>query len=261
MVFRIVAMVIRIVAMVIRIVAMVIRRHMIHFFIAIYMDTRIWGPGGWKLLHSIAEDTTTTLRWKIKLTKTLHKILPCVYCRDSFAIYEKQLGLNMDCDDFSKTMYRIHNKVNLKLEKQGYVVRRASSYQSVQKRYQTLNQRLESTNCDDLGYLFIGCVVFNYPSTNPSKELSKQYASFFQALSRTYPVRSVRRILKAYHKENPIEGSLKSRSSLIKWFSKYPIKRINTLKKRELIDLFDSFRAGCSTKSCRNRGKKKATHL
>ena len=52
------------------------------------MDTRFWGPDGWKLLHSITENYPTVPDKKNKdlyrkFFLSLPYVLPCVYCRKS----------------------------------------------------------------------------------------------------------------------------------------------------------------------------------
>jgi hypothetical protein len=220
------------------------------------MDTRIWGPSGWLLLHTIAENNELSDRKKISFLETLSYTLPCKYCRESFIVYADLLDLK-NSTNVSKTLYRIHNKVNNKLVRQGYVVCRASSHEAIQKRYIRLNKKIVELEQDDLGFIFLGCVVFNYPKTKPSPELTKQYEKFFKLLSQLYPVRSVRKKLKKYHEESPIQLSLKNRSSLVQWFKKYPIENIQKMKHTKYFEYFESFRAGCSATSCRNRGRRK----
>jgi len=220
------------------------------------MDTRIWGPSGWVLLHSIVENNGLPDKKKISFLETLSYILPCKYCRESFTVYADSLDLR-NTTNVSKTLYKIHNKVNAKLAKQGYVVCRASSHHAIQKRYVRLNKKIVELEQDDLGHVFLGCVVFNYPKTKPSPELAKQYEQFFKLLSQLYPIRSVRKRLKKYLEVNPIKDSLQKRSTLIKWFKTYPIDKIQKMNRTTYTEYFESFRAGCGTKSCRNRGKRK----
>lgn len=90
------------------------------------MDTRFWGPSGWKLLHYITyvypQNPTRKLQTLMsKFLRTLPYILPCKFCRFSLTCYMRedppQEYLNSPVS-FRKWLYRIHNKVNDKLRSQ-----------------------------------------------------------------------------------------------------------------------------------------------
>lgn len=92
------------------------------------MDTRFWGPSGWKLLHHIAfyyEYTPEHAVTYSEFFQTLPYILPCKFCRASLTDYYRQhpfILSNSYMDpqlDLRKWMYTIHNCVNEKLRKQG----------------------------------------------------------------------------------------------------------------------------------------------
>ncbi len=91
------------------------------------MDTRFWGPSGWKLLHLITFDykyTPTNAITYAQFFESLPYILPCKFCRASLTDYYREypfktyINLNPDLD-LKKWMYNIHNCVNDKLRKQG----------------------------------------------------------------------------------------------------------------------------------------------
>ena len=228
------------------------------------MDTRIWGPSGWELLHHIAANYNHTTKKKAKqyivFFNNLHIILPCRYCRES---YKEYIGIspfvsNND-KDISKNLFKIHNMVNKKLDSQGYVVRYESKHSVIWKKYR--NQM-----CDDigLGFTFIGCCVANYPIKNPSKKLKSSYAKFFNLLPTVYGNEIGRKMWSEYLESKPIELYLDSRKKLQNWFNYSPLK-IDHLGKSTISEtskLFDTYRAGCRTKSCRKRGAiaKKFSH-
>ena len=90
------------------------------------MQTRVWGPGGWLFLHSIAqnypwEPDTQKKEDYLQFFKLTGNILPCRYCRESYQDFIKQSGteLNFSVMKDRKTLttwlYNIHNKINKKL--------------------------------------------------------------------------------------------------------------------------------------------------
>lgn len=100
------------------------------------MDTRFWGPSGWKLLHHIAfaykdkapSDMTAFL-------ETLPYILPCKFCRASLTDYYRQHPIASALQDLPRWMYHIHNCVNDKLRSQGLATASNPSFRQVQRLY------------------------------------------------------------------------------------------------------------------------------
>ena len=95
------------------------------------MDTRFWGPSGWKMLHLITFDYKYSPTNAVKYAQffeSLPYILPCKFCRASLTDYYRQYPflntnetyVNMNPSlDLKKWMYNIHNCVNNKLREQG----------------------------------------------------------------------------------------------------------------------------------------------
>ena len=91
------------------------------------MRTAIWGQSGWLFLHSIAQNYP----WKPSQEQIenyynffvlVGNVLPCRYCRESYQDFIKQRGtlLNLNTMRNRKSvvtwLYKIHNKVNKKLD-------------------------------------------------------------------------------------------------------------------------------------------------
>ena len=94
------------------------------------IQTRVWGPAGWIFLHSIAQNYPWDPTDEQKLNyytffKTTGNVLPCRYCRESYQKFIEEPGtkLSMDTMKNRKTLfiwlYRVHNKINKKLEIKG----------------------------------------------------------------------------------------------------------------------------------------------
>lgn len=108
------------------------------------MDTRFWGPSGWKLLHMITFDYTyspTNAITYAQFFESLPYILPCKFCRSSLGDYYKQypyktyVNINPNLD-LKKWLYNIHNCVNDKLRSQGLHPTPNPSYADVKKIYE-----------------------------------------------------------------------------------------------------------------------------
>jgi hypothetical protein len=111
------------------------------------MDTRFWGPSGWKLLHLITFDYTYSSEHAITYAnffETIPYILPCKFCRSSLTDYYKKYPYHMKNDmmdpmlDIKKWMYLIHNCVNDKLRKQGLYSSPNPSYAKVKVFYKNI---------------------------------------------------------------------------------------------------------------------------
>lgn len=96
------------------------------------MNTKFWGPPGWKFLHAIAfnypekinmadpEDRERMFYYK-QLFENLQFTLPCKYCRLSYQKFLKELPIDAflrSRKDITYWLYLIHNKVNKKLRDQ-----------------------------------------------------------------------------------------------------------------------------------------------
>lgn len=172
------------------------------------MDTRFWGPDGWLFLHSIMyylpEKITTTEKKKlIKFIKLTPKILPCKYCRISMSKYIKSLPIEKYAgskDRAIEWIYRLHNKVNNKLRRQGYcitdnptldqvndiyreiklyleqssqftlnnsnLVRKVKRTKKVKKGYQNFDNKIKTYTKQEIILCnnFIGSIIFNFPN-------------------------------------------------------------------------------------------------
>lgn len=92
------------------------------------MNTWIWGPPKWKLLHSLSFSPHVP-RYAVQVAEflnTLKFVLPCIYCRESYGGFVQALnaewgkGVEAVCADgeLALWMYQLHDKVNAKLDTQ-----------------------------------------------------------------------------------------------------------------------------------------------
>ena len=161
------------------------------------MNTTFWGPSGWEFLHTVTfiYPVKPSYNDKVKMQQfmnTINYILPCKYCRISFTKYTKNLPINDYLDSREKIvewLYKIHNKVNKKLRKQGFCKYDNPELSTVKDNYKTILEHITSlckknndnndndndndndkhiSNKDSINYIcnlgrdFLGSIVFNY---------------------------------------------------------------------------------------------------
>ena len=142
------------------------------------MDTKFWGPSGWKLLHSItfkfpSRPTRHAKDMAFELFDSLKYVLPCRFCRES---YKQFLGKDpiqyTSREKLSQWLYRIHNYVNNKLRHQGYLQTPNPTFEQVKKEYQSIPFPQQF-----VGWDFLFSIAMNYPE-KPNLSHQKPISSF-----------------------------------------------------------------------------------
>jgi hypothetical protein len=132
------------------------------------MDTRFWGPSGWKFLHLLTQDASRC-RNIVKWLKLLPYVLPCKYCRASLHDYYEIQPLTEEIfcnpETAGKWMYDIHNRVNGKLRGQGLLTENDPSWPEIQKKYHAMYKGLCVTS-PLIGWDFMSSIAFTTPSAD-----------------------------------------------------------------------------------------------
>ena len=147
------------------------------------MMTKVWGPAGWLLVHSIAygypyainpdnPDHLTKKEDYYKFFYYLGRVFPCKYCRDSYQQFFKELPIIDKLNtrrDLCKWVYDIHNKVNDKL---GVPDNARPTFEEVEAKYESFRAKCtgnaaNNSNVEGFGAQPkpTGCVV---PATGTS---------------------------------------------------------------------------------------------
>ena len=105
------------------------------------MDTRFWGPSGWRLLHLITftYNPLTQKKPVKELLTVLPYVLPCKFCRASLTDHYKVEPFEKELESkekLQKWLYRVHNLVNEKLKDQKLLNKPNPSFSSVKKIYE-----------------------------------------------------------------------------------------------------------------------------
>jgi len=126
------------------------------------MDTRFWGPSGWKLLHHATFQYTAKSEREFKaFFETIPYILPCKYCRTSLTDYYEEYPVNLK--NPVKWMYTIHNCVNNKLRSQNLNPKPNPSLQHVITQYHTWLSEAKPLNRLTTFWDFLFAVAYNHP--------------------------------------------------------------------------------------------------
>lgn len=97
------------------------------------MDTRFWGPSGWRLIHLIA---AAKRKEADPFFELLPFVLPCKFCRASLADYYAADPLPPTGGEVPEWIFRIHNQVNKKLRDQKLPTAPNPSWESVKQKYE-----------------------------------------------------------------------------------------------------------------------------
>ena len=183
------------------------------------MNTTFWGPSGWKFLHTLTfiypeNPSATDKTYMRNFMHDLPAILPCKYCRASFAKYAKSLPIEpflANRATLIEWLYKMHNKVNKKLRAQGFCHYDNPPIDHVYKIYtphqNTVEKIMHSQYTPplpeqnipptqlainyicNLGYDFLGSIVFNYQgyysnchTSNEKVKIVSVYDKFFNSI-------------------------------------------------------------------------------
>lgn len=232
------------------------------------MDTRFWGPPGWKLLHLIALNYPNHPSPEDKINygifySNLKDVLPCKYCRKSFTKYINNLPIEsylVSRDTLFEWVYLMHNKVNGKLRRQGLLKTPDPTLEEVHKRYPLKLLK----ECQLPGWDFIYSIVFNYNKSDPPIDRVKAYSILFTYLGKVIPCNEYRELYNIYFNKNPVGKNLVGQDELLKWLYSINCKINSKLKENnrnfhKLCTYYETFRTGsCGKKNhkgktCRKR--------
>lgn len=214
------------------------------------MDTKFWGPDGWRLLHTLAYQYTLERRHHYERFYTLLKdILPCRYCRDSYKEFLEELPIKPYLESRALLrlwVYRIHNKVNKKLRQQHLLDSSNPALSLVDATYSSLAKDANAT----LGWDFIYSIVFNY---TPKTHNLAIYYKWFYSLAKIYKpfssldVNAIAHFLPTEEKQNP-----RGNDSMRRWFYEFQKSRVhNCSSYLETCARYESV----AVPSCRNDKK------
>ena len=128
------------------------------------MDTRFWGPSGWRLLHLITFVADQLPQTKLyDFFRLLPFVLPCKFCRASLTDYYAVDPIPKGQPHaYANWLYRIHNRVNGKLRDQKLLEAQNPTWKVVEARYKEL-AAAPCTRRRMIGWDFLFSVAFTTP--------------------------------------------------------------------------------------------------
>lgn len=156
------------------------------------MDTRYWGPSGWRLLHMItfAYEPDKQKNQMRQFFEVLPFVLPCKFCRSNLVGHYEKVPLEdalVSKATLSKWLYDIHNLTNAKLRSQGQNVPEDPPFSRVKEIYE---ERLAfgCSKTDFPGWEFLFSIVETNPLLHkesplpeaPPKEMCKTKKEMLQ---------------------------------------------------------------------------------
>jgi len=136
------------------------------------MDTRFWGPSGWKLLHYATFQYKPAKKSAYKqFFETIPYVLPCKFCRTSLTDFYEQYDYKKSLasqTNLIKWLYDIHNCVNNKLRLQGLHPESNPSLIEVKLQYRIWINQYTPLQWLSTFWDFLFAIAYNHP-----KEASK----------------------------------------------------------------------------------------
>ena len=254
------------------------------------MDTRFWGPSGWRLLHLVTFAYEPENKENVgKMFEMLPFVLPCKYCRASLTEYMVKDPLEPVLNskgDLTRWLWRIHNHVNKKLRSQSLAREPDPPFEKVAEFYESIL----ATGCsrtDFPGWDFLFSIAELHPlsksakgsvpipgvdcKTLKTKEEKNQwncldpdermplYKKFWKSLGLSLPFPEWR---KSWSK-HATHATLETRASTMKWLWRLRCKMekdlnlLNSCKYKSLCKTLKNHRSGCSkslrAKTCRKK--------
>ena len=249
------------------------------------MDTRFWGPSGWRLLHSITfaySPRTDKMAVRV-MFDSLPFVLPCKFCRASLQEYMEADPLEPALESrisLTRWLWRIHNNVNDKLRGQGTPVEPNPPFEKVAEFYKSLL----ATGCSKTefhGWDFLFSVADLHPMSKVARSsipipghppcetiqtakeknrwncLSPQerlahYRLFWMALGLTLPFPLWRKSWVSHGSFSSESGGFESRDATMKWLwgircaMESDLDLINRCQYSSLCKTLKTYRSGCS---------------
>ena len=153
-----------------------------------------------------------------QLLGQLMSLLPCPTCRASYQTYCREMLPGCAHADLGDYVCRVHDKVNLKLEKEA--CHRDAEYWKRARIHEFQQAGWSDASFVEDMFYFLFAVAYNYPHhCGTDTHVSRKYREFFTTLPRALAHRPVGKCIQRYVEAHPLEACdrLANRKNLLTW--------------------------------------------
>lgn len=182
-----------------------------------------WGRSAWSFLHCLTLDERSTVenkRHQRHLLFLLKALLPCRECRGSYqniynSLSPSKVAAGIGEDDVGDLVCRIHEQVNIKLQKPAAAIP-CEKWKVYHLKRCKANSYMYGPFQDDM-FFFLFTLVSNYPALwSQGTQIGKKYVDFFTTLSKALPDEQLSRLFQDYIKTNPLDD-ISNRRQFQEW--------------------------------------------
>lgn len=146
------------------------------------IDPAIWGPSGWKIVHTLAayaaKDPSV-----MKVFPHFFVLLPCPACQHNYQTHLRELPLPTDPRKMLRWSYDLHQRVNGWKGKTVHL-----PFDKMQKTWRSSTHTLTWSDV----WIFLEALLYSHAgATHISKETLDELVLFFGALKKVLPMRAV----------------------------------------------------------------------
>lgn len=243
------------------------------------MDTRYWGPSGWRLLHLLAAHQTPSKEAFQQFFGELPFVLPCKWCRRNLSFHQEELPFT-DTKDLEQYMYVLHNKVNT-------ILKKSKPYPTFAQVRDIYRERLDygCTKTEFPGWPFLFSIVKDHPiqrgnlpipdappietlQTDQEKnkwnlltpaERFSHWVAFWETLPKTFPFQEWTQAWnESIDPENPPSAWTTSSSAMkalwrLRCTFEQKLSLLNKTSYRELCNDLTFYRSGCASRNVKSK--------
>lgn len=227
------------------------------------MDTKFWGPGGWKLLHTISfgvpeKATIKEIEKYRKFYEMIQYILPCEKCRNNYKEHIKEFPIKTITtkETCKRWLYNIHNSATNSIRQEERTLGINPEYEMIKDKYEALCKKRISKNSQIWDFIYTVAYMYRGDMT---EERYNGYIYFYELLGEVIPFIGMKDIYKEHIKRNPIKEWIINYRTLMKWIYEYEKlvyksigKEIITFEERiNTIENYDKICSNKELKKCR----------
>lgn len=227
------------------------------------MDTKFWGPGGWKLLHAISfgfpdRYTNKSIDIYRRFYETIQYILPCETCRNNYKDHIKihPISYITSKDTCKLWLYNIHNSASDIIRHENRNIGYNPEFELIKDKYDVLCKKKICKNSQVWDFMYSVAYMFR---GDMSQERYNGYILFYELLYEVMPFTLMKTLYKEHIKRHPINDNITNYRTLTKWIYEYEKLVYQSLNKNIIsyderlftIENYETLCRGKDLKLCR----------